>query len=205
MNKTILRYPLRTIVHPLDGFDDIKKKENKATVSSLIILVLFFLASNAHTLLSGFTINDNDPADFNVLISFATSIGLFVLFTVCNWLATSLFDGKGRLIDVINTTAFSLLPYVFGLVICTILSNVIIIEEAAFVNWILYASMLWSGFLLIAGLCAIHEYSIKKTLFSILLSVFGILIILFLAVLVFSLVMQIEYLFSSIIEEILIR
>lgn len=200
-----LKYPFHTIIHPLEGFEDIKKPHNKAFASSLIIMLLFFIANNIKTLFTGFQINPNDTENFNILISFASSVGAVVLFVICNWLITSLFDGKGRLADVFNTVSFSLLPYIFGLLAYALLSNFVTIEEAAFVEWLMYASMLWSGFLLISGLCEIHEYSIFKTIISILLSMVGIVIILFLAVLVFSLVMQIEYLFSAIIGEIRIR
>ncbi len=205
MQLNILKYPLHTIIHPLDGFEDIKKPKYKPLFSSVLILVLFFLANNIKTLLTGFQLNSSDPENFNVLVSFVSSVGVVLLFVLCNWLCTSMFNGKGRLKDVFNATAFSILPYVFGMLAYTLLSNFIIIEEAAFADWILFASVIWSGFLLIAGLCEIHEYSIFKTVISIIVSVCGIAILLFLAVLVFSLIMQIEYLFSSIIGEIMIR
>jgi hypothetical protein len=64
---------------------------------------------------------------------------------------------------------------------------------------ILYA---WSAIILLAGLKTIHEYNIKRTLGTVVLSVFAMAIIVFLSLLLWSMLQQIFSFATSIADEV---
>ena len=78
-------------------------------------------------------------------------------------------------------------------------------EERAFLMVIQAVGLLWSAWLLLSALKVIHDYSLTKTVMSLLLTVFGMLFVVFLAVLFFSLLQQVWSLVRSIYNELLYR
>ena len=66
-------------------------------------------------------------------------------------------------------------------------------------------SLIWTGFLLFAAMLSIHQYTAGKTVLSILATVLGMGIILFLCVLFFNLIQQLFSFGYNIYNEIVFR
>ena len=114
-------------------------------------------------------------------------------------------EGEGKYRDIIIASAYSILPYIILSIITTIISNFLFIESLTFLQYINILAYAWSIIMLHAGIHAVHQYSLKKTVLNIILSVFGIAAILFLFVLVFSLFQQLYIFFYTIFSEIMFR
>jgi hypothetical protein len=97
------------------------------------------------------------------------------------------------------------MPYLVFSVPLTMLSRIMTIEDYAFSNLFNQGLSVWSYFLLAVSVMQIQQYTIKKTLVSLVLSVLGILAILFLAVLAFSLFQQFGIFLETVYKEILFR
>ena len=94
--------------------------------------------------------------------------------------------------------------------ICTLVfqvfaSNFIIAEEAMIVYVITGVGTVWSLFMLLAGLCVIHEYGFGKTLIAILLTFVAAAIIMFLGILFFTLIEQMVVFIISVGQEFMRR
>jgi len=124
------------------------------------------------------------------------------VFVASNWGVASFLEGKGTFKDITVTTAYSLIPYIVAQIIAVPLSNILTAEEAVFITIINAIGLIWSGILLLGGLYAIHQYSISKTLWSIVLTAVGMLIILLVAVIFASLLQQAFGFFESLYTEI---
>lgn len=96
---------------------------------------------------------------------------------------------------------YSLLPYIFFLLIYVLLSNAMTLDEASLLAAIKIIGIVWSGILIFVGFMTIHEFSFKKTLLSIIMTVIGIAVIIFLAVLFVGLLQQVISFFKSVWSE----
>lgn len=194
-----------TLFHPMKGFTDcVEKQSYSIPFSILIALLLFFLTIIQHQY-TGFCFNYRDPLKINVLMIFAATVLLLVLWAFGNWAVSTLLDGKGRVKSILYVSSVALVPYLISLVITVIGSNILVTDEGMFITWISLFGILWSGFLMVSGLMVLHDYSFGKTLWSILLTVFLLVVVAFVAVLMFSLFQQTVSFFVDIYNELTFR
>ena len=86
-----------------------------------------------------------------------------------------------------------------------LISAMEIIDEANFILLIDILAWVLTGYMAFMGLVVIHEYGIGKTLWSVLLTVVAMLIIAFIALLIFDLAQQIYGFIYSLFKEITTR
>ena len=120
----------------------------------------------------------------NSISIFLTWVLGLLLFIVSNWSVTTLLNGKGGMGDILKVVSYSLVPFICTLLFQVLVSNFIILEEAMIVY------VVWTLFMLLAGLCVIHEYSFGKNLIAIVLTFVAAAIIMFLGILIFTLIEQ---------------
>lgn len=130
------------------------------------------------------------------------AFGVVVVWIIANWAVCTLIEGKGRLKDIFCTTVYALLPFILSLLVAVLLSNVLTLEEAAFVTFVRQAGIWWSVVLLLCGLSRIHQFGFGKTLLSVLLTLVGMAIIVFLLIMFFGLMQQAINFVKSIYSEI---
>jgi len=130
---------------------------------------------------------------------------MFALFVVINWSVTTLTDGKGSMYQIFISCAYALIPYVVSIAACTVLSNIFTADEAAFYGFVSTVGILWSVFLMVGALRAIHDFTFLKTFVCIILTVLGMIFVIFLAVLFVSLVQQLISFAVSVFNELLYR
>ena len=90
--------------------------------------------------------------------------------------------------DIYMGTAYAITPYVLIQLPLIFLSNIVTVEEGAFYAVLSGVSLLWSGSLIVFAMMMIHDYTLGKTLAFILMSLFGMLVIIFVMLLFFSLI-----------------
>ena len=183
-----IKYTFYSVAHPFDGFFEMKRRKMGSIKISAIILALLIVCFVIKQQLTGFIINNTDLSDFNVLNEVVKVLGPFALFCIINWCVTTLMDGEGRLIEIVNCTATCLIPLTVSLIPLTILSNVITIEEKAFYYVLLALVVAYSLFLLLVGIMETHQYSFGKTLVSIIITIIGMVIAIFIILLFVNLV-----------------
>lgn len=193
---------LTAMFHPASTFNDMWERRDYGYSSSFVILAVLIVVKVLERQLTGFVFNYNDPDELNVLIIFAAVAGGFALWVVMNWMLSTLFEGKAHMRDIWLFSSWCLQPYILCSVLGTILSNVLVTDEGIFLTWINAIGIIWSIGMLFIALIIIHDYSFGKVLWSSLATVAGIAIILFLAVLCFSLCQQIFGFISDIFSEI---
>ncbi len=198
-------YGLRTLTHPIDTFETCKLEKKFSIPLSILIVVLFFLVAVFQYLSLGFGFNNNNPRELNVLIILATTVFLFFLWVLSNYLLCTLMEGKGFFMEIWCMTAYALLPYILLSFVYIALSNVVVLEEYPLVSYIHLVGMIWSGCLMLIGLKTIHEYSMAKTIQSVLLTILGIAVIVFILVLSVTVYQQVWNMFRTMVNEILFR
>ena len=182
-------------------------KQNKvySFAAAFGIVFLFFTANLAVYQFTGRNFNINKPDTINVFLISLSTLLPFILFVAANWSVTTLLEGKGNFGQVFCFTAYSLLPYTIGLWLSIPLSYMLSYDESALMNGVTVLSVLWSLLVLVSVLMAIHQYTLKKVIVSILLTVFGMLVMAFLILMLYSLVQQIYVFAYTVFSEIKFR
>ena len=200
-----LRYALHCIVRPFDGFWDLthEKRGSMAAANTIVILVL--LTNLIKLGATSFVFNPVNWDNVNLILEIATFLVPFIVYVVANWCLTTLFDGKGTLKDIWMGTAYAMTPYVIIQLILIPMSNVVTEEEGAFYTVFSNFSMIWCGLLIIASVMMIHDFMLGRAFLSLIFSAVGMLIIVFLLVLFFSLISDGFSYFYSIYKETIFR
>lgn len=185
-------YPWYIIIHPFDGFQEMRLNRKGSVKNIIIILIAFFFSQAYYKLSTDFDFNKFDKSRVNIVMLLFTTVVLFFVVAVANWCFCTLLDGKGTFKDICTVFAYSLIPYIITTVAVTSFTGILSLNEGAFLQYALTLSFLWSFFIAFAGLQAVHEYSAKKVVGSVILTMLGILIILFIA---FLFIMVIQQLF----------
>ena len=200
-----LRYSLHCIVRPFDGFWDLthEKRGSMAAANTIIILVL--LTNLIKLGATGFIFYPVNWDTVNLVLEIAMFLVPFIVYVVAYWCLTTLFDGKGTLKDIWMGTAYAMTPYVIIQLLLVPLSNVVTVEEGAFYDVFSAFSFVWCGLLIVASVMMIHDFLLGKALASLIFSGVGMLIIVFLLVLFFSLISDGFSYFYSIYKETVFR
>ncbi len=199
-------FPLYTLTHPSDGFGQFKyRRELPSYLLSAIIIMAFFFVKVYEFFGTGYIFNTNEPEDYSILSTIIGSIAIYILFVIGNWAVCSLMDGNGKMKEIASVTAYALIPYIISILVNTVLSNFLTLDEGMILSIVSIIGMVWTGMLLIVGLSQIHQYYIGKTVLTTIFSVFAMIIIAVLAFLLFSLVQQVLYFITSIVEELRLR
>src|SRR5690606_13002120 len=96
-----VKFPLHIIVHPYDGFWDMKYEQKGKVRVAMTVLILIVLSSILQKQFSGFLVNFNDPRELNSLEDIAFTVLPFFLFCVANWSITTLMDGEGKFKEIV--------------------------------------------------------------------------------------------------------
>lgn len=205
MLREYFKSPLYTVMHPADGFYDMKY-EKKGRVSIIFVnIILFWISYSFQKQYAGFVMNENHPMHFNSLMDLLTIVLIFTLWCVGNWSITTLMNGEGRFKDIAMAAAYSLTPMILTFIPATLFSNVLIEAEEEFYFIIMGISIIWFLILLFVGTMSVHAYTAGDTLKTIFLTFIAIMIILFIMMLIGSLTSQVWNFFRSIYTEIIYR
>lgn len=203
-NKKILPVSF-VLFHPFKASDEVRTENRGSLVYSVGIVLVLALTRVLKIGLSGFLFNNTRLENISVVREAGMVIGLYVIWIVANWAVCTLMEGEGRVRDIAIITAHSLIPLIISDLAIIVLSNVLTIREGAFLSFLAGLSLYWTGMLLFIGVMIIHRYSAGKAVASMVLTIAGILFILFLGALVYSLFSQMIIFFGNIFTEIMYR
>jgi tetratricopeptide (TPR) repeat protein len=196
-----IAFVFHILFHPFDGYWDLKY-ENKARISIALILVLLLVVVNAmRDQFAGFVVNYNNPLYLNSLDQLLFVLLPFFLWCVANWSLTTLMGGEGKFKEIVIGTAYSLTPMILIYIPTTIWSNFMTVEESAFYYLLNSIAVGWFLYLFFVSTMTVHQYSVTKTVVTIILTILAMAFIVFLAMLFFSLVQQVAAFLSTVYSE----
>ncbi|GGG53452.1 Yip1 family protein [Paenibacillus radicis (ex Gao et al. 2016)] len=205
MLSEIAKFPFYVLLHPFQGFWDLKYENKGKLRISLSILLLLTIATIILRQYSGFVVNFNYPYDLNSISELQYIVLPFFLWCVSNWSLTTLMDGEGKFKEIVMATGYALLPLVLMRFGNTFLSNIITLRESSFYYLIESIATLWFIWLLFIGTMTVHQYSVMKTIVTMLLTLVVMGIIIFLGLLFFSLLQEMLGFVFAIYTEISLR
>lgn len=207
MNRELIKYPFYIIMHPFNGFWDLKydRTQRNNVIISFVILFLLIITNILSSEYSGFLVNLINPNEMNSLMEVAYVVVPVLFWCVANWSLTTLMDGEGKFVDIFTSTCFALVPMIVINFPWIWLSKVISLQETAFYHFFSSFAVFWSLFLLFVGNMTIHQYSPSKTIGTILLTVVAMGFIAFICLLFFSLTQQMISFVNVVYKELALR
>lgn len=191
--------------HPIEGFEELRwKKEESVSVSTIVVL-MFFISTVIQVRTTGFIFDITNERHFNIIPLFSGTILLFILWVVSNWSICTLMDGEGKFKNIFVVSSYALVPYIITTLLGTFFSHILIHEEGVFRAYIQWIGTGWSIILVITALMSVHQYTMKKAIISAILTISGIVIMIFLLVLVLGLFQQMAVFMITIYSEIIYR
>lgn len=192
----------RLFTHPIDAYNDIKY-EGKASLGLANILVVLFLferligeACTAYL----FGRPETERIGFWMLL--ALTVGLILVWSICNWAVSTLFDGEGTFKEIWIMTSYSLLPYLLLNPVCIMLSHVVSEDEAIMLSVLNIIAVGWSLILAFLGMIVCQQFTVSKTIIMAIVTALAIFALLFLGILFFSISQQIVSFVKNILMEI---
>lgn len=195
----------RVMLHPSEVFTEMKEKKRGSTLISSILIILYYVTASLKQTASGFLFRAPSNSGFNSFLILLQTLGIVLLWTICNWAVCTLSSGKGKMKEIFVVTSYSILPLIISNVVYTVASNFILVSEAAFLNIFVTVMQLFTALILIIGTMIIHDYSFGKFVITAIFSVIGILIVIFLGIVVVILVQQLFMFFGTVYRELIYR
>ena len=202
--KEEFMYGFHVMFHPFDGYWDIKHEYRASAKGATLILGITLVSFIYYSIGQAYVIKPT-PDDQSILMMFASILLPIALWVIANWCLTTLFDGEGSIKDIYIATCYALFPLPPFLILTTLLSNIVTIDEASLLTLALGVALFWCGFLLFFGMQVIHDYTLFKNVLTTLASIVGMAFIMFIGVLFSSLLGKIVTFIVNIVVELSYR
>ena len=199
-----LMYAFHVIFHPFDGFWDLKHEKRGSVRAALIILALTVLAFAYQSVGQSYLFSPRGGYS-NLFFQLAALIIPLLLFVTANWCFTTLFEGEGSFKDVFIASCYSLTPIILIIPAATIMTHFVTASETGFVSLAIGICYVWLGLLLFFGTMVTHDYSLTKNIGTILATIVGMCVIMFICVLFSNLLIKMMSFVSNLISEIQFR
>ena len=204
-SKEKWRYLLYTMNHPMDGFYWIRHRDYGSVPIAILLVILFSLCFSLNRIGANFIVNDVEPTTVDSLEELSGILLLYALLCVANWSITCLMNGEGRMKDIAVAIGYGCAPLIPAFLLATAMSHFITEEEAAFYTMIIGLGIAYGAILVLIGIMQVHNYTLSKTLQTLLLTFVAVLIIIFVALLLADLIGQVINFIRSLYIEIIFR
>lgn len=187
-------YGFHLILHPFDGFWDLKHEKRGSVRGAVFWLALAALSFVYEAVGTGY-LAGGATGSGNYIIAMLSIVLPVFLFAVANWCLTTLFDGEGSFKDVFICVSYSLVPLVILKFPCVALGNVMTLAEQDILTMLMTIAWVWLGLLVFFGVMVTHDYTLGKNFITILGTILMVAVIMFVAILFFNLITRI-YIFG---------
>lgn len=183
-------YPFYIMAHPKDGFQEMKMNKKSSVSVTVLIVSIYILVEMLYRKFVAFDLNYYDREQLSFIRLLIIMTATFFIVVGANWCFCTLLDGKGKFKDICYVASCAMLPMLLMNILVIILSNFLTANESVIIEYPAIVVKAWALIIFFIGLSEIHDYSFKKTFLSLVLTVVGILIILFLGLLLVMLFQQ---------------
>ncbi len=199
-----LVYGNHLILHPFDGFWDLKHEYRGSVRAAFVWLGLAVIAFYYQAVGTGYIFNPRQGFS-TIFIQITAVLVPVLLWSVANWCLTTLFDGEGSFKDIFVATCYAIIPIPILVIPSVIISNFSVASEATIINLLVSIAFVWAGLLIFFGMMVTHDYTFSKNVLTSLGTIVGMALIMFIGVLFSTLLAKIVSFISGIITEITYR
>lgn len=170
------KYSFYYIKNPVDGSYGVRWEDKSSLLNANILIIIFMFFSIINKYFSGFLLKTVREGRYDLVSDIGTILGIFIMFTACNYLICTINDGEGTFKQIYSGFAYSLTPFIIIQPINFVLSHMVTYNEVFFIKFLTVIMVSWIGILLFMSIKEIHNYSVKETIKVIGLTLFAALI-----------------------------
>ena len=197
-------YGFYIIMHPFDGYWDLKHEKRGSVRSAILIDAVVVLSTVYYTVGSAYIFNPSKSSS-NPFGGILTVMVPLMLWCVSNWCLTTLFDGEGNFKDIFVSTSYALFPLVIILIPVTLATNIASLDESAMISLVMSIGFIWLGMLVFFGMATTHGYSMGKNILITAATIVGMMFIMFIMMLFTNLIQQMVMFVTDIVSEVSFR
>ena len=206
-DKKLIKNPalstmLNSVVHPFEGAQQVRYYNKGSAKLATIVLVIYFIVTVCSEIYYGFMYTMLDKSSYSAGFSLIRTFGIVLLWTVVNWGLTTLFQGKGNMKQVYIVTCYALIPLIIGSALTTVLSNILVPEEAIVITAINVVCIALTAIMLCVGIMTVHEIGFFKFIVMSIVILLGMLVCVFVIMMVFVLIQQLITFVGTIYKEV---
>lgn len=198
-----VRIMTSAMIHPFDSFNAIKYKQKGSIIIALVLIIVYFITSVIGVMMSDFRYTKFDSLTYNSVMQLVRTVGIIVLWTLCNWAVSTLMHGRGKLKEVFVVTAYSTFPLIIYNLISTPLSHLLASSNSTLISGINMVALILTGIMLCVGHMIIHDYSFPRVLFTAVVTVVLMILVVFVIFMIGILLSQFWSFFTSIFLELI--
>ncbi len=208
--KVLIKNPVMSTItnvmfHPFQSFNNVKYKGHGSLVAGFVLMGLFYIVTVLQSTCSGFLFSNYSAKTYNTFYAIVQTAGILLLWSVINWLVAALFSGKGTLKEVFIVSSYSLLPLILYTFLRFALSHVITLSGMEVMDGIYVAVLIFTFFLISIGMITIHEYNFFKFISTSILTIFGMLLVVFILFVIIIQIQQLVMFINSVFMEVVYR
>lgn len=200
-----MKQALHILRHPIYGVWDMKREKTGRYRDGFILILLTIASVIFNRQMRAFVFNPYYNVPLNIIKEVALVVIPVVLFSLANWSVTTLAEGKGGFKDIFMVTCYSLMPLIIFQVATPIISHFMTLNELVYLQMLDAVGYGWMLLMLMIGIQEIHEYSVGKMIKTTILTIIGAAIIVFIALLFFSLLQELGSFVYSVYREFSLR
>lgn len=169
---------LLSIFHPLDGLEKLKQQRDRYKIWHIITLILLIIIVRiSYIFIVHFPLADKLPQQTDFWQELITFFIPLTLWIIMNFALTSISDGKTTFKEVIVSSLYSFTPYIIFSLPLALLSRIMSTEEQGLYSGLKTIIMIWCVILILLSTMKLNEYSFGKTVGTVFLVLFGIIVV----------------------------
>ena len=200
-----LEFSFYPTLHPFKGFYEMKYEKRGRMRSAVFILAVFALVTVLEQMFTGYSFSATRPEDVNILMGLGAAVAPVLLFALANWCVTALMDGEGSFAYILMSTVYALIPVILVKALMIPVSQIMGPDTAVLYYTVQTMAWIFMAFLVFVGNMTVHNYTLGKTVATVILTFVGMAIIVFLCLLIFNLFIEIRDFVFQLYREIIFR
>lgn len=193
------------IKNPADACYEVKVRKRVSVKVGMIYVALLVALYMMHLLLTGLLFTPVVIERTVFLEELLKVLAPFVTFVLANYLIASLQEGEGTLKAVFINTCGALIPVFVVLPILIILSNVLTYNEQFIYQFGMTLMIGWTAVLLFFSVKDTHNFSIKETIYNLLMTLLMMVVMMIVVIMVYMMAMQVVEFIADLVKEVVIH
>ncbi|MEF3309179.1 YIP1 family protein [Paenibacillus sp. GYB004] len=202
---SFLNMTKQVLAHPIDFYNDLQEPGRARIRDGILMIALVIAFRMISLLLSSILYQQREAFEISFVTEAVSIIVLWLTWSVSNWGVSTIQDGEGRFKEILVGSAYALAPYALLIIPISLLTNVMTLQEMPVYVFLTGFLFVWVAFLLIMKVKIIHDFTLYKLIFILLLTIVGMLIIWFVFIMIYGLVNQAFNFVFGIVKELNLR
>lgn len=186
-----IQISLMTIFHPMDGFCLIKSdRENFSYIPSIILSVLFVAVRIVSMYLMHYSVGSVEPYQIDIPIEIAMLIAPVLSWIVVHYAITTISSGECKMREVYAGLVYAFVPYIVCMLPIALLSHLFSQSSAGTITLLQNIVWIYCIFQVFVSIKAMNDFTLKKTIGIVILTLVGIVLCWVLILLLYGLTGQ---------------